>query len=156
MAIMVKWYGRLRRGWAEDGKLQSYLEWPNVHTTHHMDCVPIYIRTIHFCTAACTGICTLFSIFNGTRDDDVNGKPTVKNMSIQVNQNDEFPYVVSSQHWAYLWLAYPLYCIVSLPCFCLLQVYVNQGVGQAHVHKMSSSKTGLQKLANNEYKFSAD
>ena len=90
-----------------------------MQSTHHMDCVPIYIRTIHFCTAACTGICALFSIFNGTRDDDVNGKPTVKNMSIQVNQNDEFPYVVSSQHWAYLWLAYPLYCIVSLHALLL-------------------------------------
>ena len=62
-------------------------------------------------------------------NDDVNGKPTVKNMSIQVNQNDEFLYVVSGQHWAYSWLAN--YCIVSLPCFCLQQVQINQGIACA-------------------------
>ena len=57
----------------------------------------------------------------GTRNDvDVNGKPTVLKSTRMMSFS---LYVVSSQHWAYLWLAYSLYCIVSLPCFCLLQVY---------------------------------
>ena len=33
MVIMVKWRGRLGRGWAEDGKLQSHLEWPKANAS---------------------------------------------------------------------------------------------------------------------------
>ena len=80
----------------------------------------IIIRTVHICTAAC--ICTLYGIFttrhdNGTRDNDVNGKPTVKNMSTRMMSFSI--YVVSDQHWAYSWLAYPLYfthCLASSFC----------------------------------------
>ena len=98
----------------------------------------IMIRTVHICTLVLVCVHCTVSYKTWYWNEEwcwCEWQPTVfkstRMMSFSV-------YVVSSQHWAYLWLAYPLYCIVSLPCFCLLQVYINQGVRQAHVHKTYS------------------
>ena len=110
----------------------------------------IMIRTVYNCTAA--HICTLYSIFTrrydtGTSDDDVNGKPH----SIQVNQNDEFLCVVSSQHWAYSWLAYPLYSthcpahglFTHCPASAFCKFAETRGRTSSCAHNISYSKTGL-------------
>ena len=101
----------------------------------------IMIRTVHiylYCYLYMYTVYIQYLYHTGMRDDDVNGKPTV----FKSNQNDEFLYLCSFRPALGLLMASLSTVFHSPPCFCLQQVYINQGVGQAHVHTISYSKIG--------------